>query len=166
MSDHADTFLTIAEIAVAFAGFASIVTVLGQNSDRNPLARTLRWPLRGMIACSLVVMIGALLPTAIGWYGAADATVWRWSSGGLAVLSFLLFFGGLRDGQLVREDLSAWQRGLTLVPIALACLVAVVGAAGVLAAIGHALHLTALLLLLVLAGWLFASIVMNHIAPH
>jgi hypothetical protein len=71
----ADVLLTIAEVAVAFAGFASIV-VLFQHRD------PLRWPpavvvrLRTMIEGSLVTLFSALLPFILFHFGMNGEALW------------------------------------------------------------------------------------------
>lgn len=81
----ADVLLTIAEVAVAFAGFASVV-VLFQHRDPR------RWPpavvvrLRTMIESSLVTLLSSLLPFALFHFGLADQALW-------ATASFLLALG-------------------------------------------------------------------------
>ncbi len=59
----ADLFLTIAEVAVAFAGFASLVGILGQRSSRDD-PRVLGVRMRGMILFSLLAVAFSLVPFA------------------------------------------------------------------------------------------------------
>jgi hypothetical protein len=76
----ADLLLTIAEVAVAFAGFASLVSVLGRRYSRDdPRLDGLR--LRGMLLSSLIVVAFALFPFLPMRFGVTDAEVWRISSG-------------------------------------------------------------------------------------
>jgi hypothetical protein len=88
----ADVLLTIAEIAVAFAGFASIV-VLFQHRDpgRWPAAVVVR--LRTMIEGSLVTLFSALLPIVLHHLGLSGGTLWSVCSVALA-LGYAVF-GGL-----------------------------------------------------------------------
>ena len=104
----ADVLLTIAEVAVAFAGFASVV-VLFQHRDLN------RWPaavvvrLRTMIEGSLTALFSALLPFVLHHLGLAGDGLWAISSLVLA-LAYVAFGtlvwrrsrGALASGELSR----------------------------------------------------------------
>lgn len=79
-----DALLTTAEVAVAFAGFASVVTAFRrrEHPDWDP-QDVLRFQL--MIASSLSVVLFALLPFAFGFFGASEPRTWILSSGLLAL---------------------------------------------------------------------------------
>ena len=78
--EHGDLLLTIAEVAVAFAGFASIVGILGTRSASSaPRVNALR--MRIMLLHSLVVVAFSLVPHILHSYGLQEGTVWRASSG-------------------------------------------------------------------------------------
>lgn len=84
-----DYLETIAEISVAFAGFAGIVGVFG----RSTLApETQVWRVRTMILTSLLTLLAALLPILIGQFRAADALVWRVSALALALITAAQLF--------------------------------------------------------------------------
>lgn len=72
--------LTTAEVAVAFAGFASVVTVFRrrEHTGWDP-QDVLRFEL--MITASLATVFFALLPFAIRFFGASEPEVWSVSSG-------------------------------------------------------------------------------------
>lgn len=96
---------TIAEVAVAFAGFASLVSVLGRRYSRDdPRLDALR--LRAMLLSSLIVVGFSLFPFLPMWLGVPDAAVWRISSGayfaGNAVAMLLL---ARRSRQLARQGI-------------------------------------------------------------
>ena len=82
--EHSDLLLTTAEVSIAFAGFASLVTLLARRStdDRLPLdvAR-----LRGMILFSLLALAFSLFPFLPHLLGTSAAAVWRISSVALLV---------------------------------------------------------------------------------
>jgi hypothetical protein len=90
----ADFLFVTAEVAVAFAGFASIVGVLGRRTTRDhPLIDAFR--LRGLLECSLVVVCFSLLPYALIRSFPTELAAWRLSSALFAVaggLSFLSIF--------------------------------------------------------------------------
>jgi hypothetical protein len=80
-----ETLLTIAEVAVGFAGFASIVTVLGRRRYPQSLQDSLR--LRIMLVYSVMVVFLCIIPEILNGYGLPVGTVWRASCGMLALLS-------------------------------------------------------------------------------
>jgi hypothetical protein len=72
--------LTTAEVAVAFAGFASVVTVFRRREHEGwAPGDVLRFQL--MITTSLSVVLFALLPFALAFFGASEPAVWAWGSG-------------------------------------------------------------------------------------
>ena len=76
---ESDVLLTIAEVAVAFAGFSSLVGILGQRSSLDD-PRVLGVRMRAMLLSSLVVVAFSILPVALGRYAATSELVWRSSS--------------------------------------------------------------------------------------
>ncbi len=72
----ADFLFVVAEVAVAFAGFASIVAVLGQRTTRDhPLTDAFR--LRGLLESSLVVVAFSLLPYVLVRISSHELSAWR-----------------------------------------------------------------------------------------
>ena len=105
-----ETLLTIAEVSVGFAGFASIVTVLGKRSGAVALQDSLR--IRVMLVYSLSVAFLCFLPAILREYAVPEATVWRLSSAVLAGTALLLFFTIIRPraGDVVTDRASvAWR---------------------------------------------------------
>ena len=68
---------TVAEVSVAFAGFAGIVSVFGR-SRIDPEVRM--WRIRVMILTSLVTLLFALLPAALLESGLPHKSAWRTSA--------------------------------------------------------------------------------------
>ena len=79
-----DVLLTIAELAVAFAGFASIV-VLFQHRDPASWPPAVPVRLRAMVESSLATLYGALLPFLLHHLGLTEPELWAWSSVAIAV---------------------------------------------------------------------------------
>jgi len=76
--------LTTAEVAVAFAGFASIVTAFRRREHGEWTPQdVLRFQL--MITSSLSAVFFALLPFAMSFFGASEPGVWSYGSGALAL---------------------------------------------------------------------------------
>jgi hypothetical protein len=83
-----DALLTIAEIALVFAGFTSLIAVVrgpGRGQWR-PIERIAMWL---MVGWSLAALFFSLLPVLLFHYGAPPAVLWAISSGALG-----LFFAG------------------------------------------------------------------------
>jgi hypothetical protein len=75
-----ETLHVVAELAVAFAGFASLVSILGVRRGRDaPEIDALR--LRGMLETSLLVAAFALVPILAHESGLAVTLAWRVSAG-------------------------------------------------------------------------------------
>ena len=94
-----DVLLTTAEDGVAFAGFASVVTVFRRREAGDRAAGdAVRFRL--MIAASLSVVLFALLPFAFAFFGLGEEEVWAASSAVLAV--YVVLFLGRSVPQSVR----------------------------------------------------------------
>jgi len=78
--EYRETLLTIAELAVALAGFASLVSVIGgRPNDASRVSASLR--LRAMLEIALRNAVFALLPLPFLQFAPSDPVVWRISSG-------------------------------------------------------------------------------------
>ena len=87
--DNADTLLSLAEIAAAFAGFAALVSVIQRSAGDAEAAHDLL-RLRLVISSSVAGVAAALLPVGLAGYGLDADVVWR-----LAALLFLVFDNGI-----------------------------------------------------------------------
>ena len=76
---ESDVLLTFAEVAVAFAGFASLVGVLGQRKSADD-PRVIGLRMRGMLLSSLMVVAFSIFPILLTRYGASPDLTWRTSS--------------------------------------------------------------------------------------
>ena len=90
MLENTDTLLTLAEIAAAFAGFAALVSVIGQRSDRPSDAVHDLLRLRLIIGTSVAGVAAALIPVGLAGYGLTVDLTYR-----LAALIFLIFDNGI-----------------------------------------------------------------------
>lgn len=78
-----ETLLTYIEVAVAFAGFAALVTAIRDRASGEPNPHL--WVrLRGMVELSLLVAAFSVGAISIRAFGVADETMWRICSGCLA----------------------------------------------------------------------------------
>lgn len=74
--EDAELLPTLAEIAVAFAGFASLVSILGGRSSGEQLvANIVR--LRGMLQSAVYVLAFSLAPFVPARFGVSDEISWR-----------------------------------------------------------------------------------------
>jgi hypothetical protein len=160
-----DTLLTVAEVAVAFAGFASLVSILGRGtSDADPRILSVR--MRAMLISSLLVVGFSLVPVIMHGYGMPTHNSWVVSSV-LLLVTNLVYYWWLQQAILTlgRAGLtpSAFQRAV-IIPTLLLKLLAVsfLLLAHVFVAM-PAIYLTARALLLLQSGFAFCLIVFSFL---
>jgi len=88
--DESELLLTVAEISVAFAGFASIASIFGRRSGHDD-ARVDSGRLLNMLTTSLTVTGLALLPFVFILMGLRDR--WVWGAAGLFGVAAIVSFG-------------------------------------------------------------------------
>lgn len=164
---EADILLTVAEVAVAFAGFASLVSILGRGTAlADPKVLSLR--MRAMLISSLLVVGYAFVPVIFDAYGASPDIAWQGSSL-LLLVATLSYYGWLQGAisTLGRAGLTPtpFQRRV-IVPVLLLTLVAVslLLLANAVVAM-PAVYMTALGLLLFQSGFAFTLIVFSFLPP-
>jgi hypothetical protein len=162
---EAEILLTVAEVAVAFAGFASLVSILGRGTaDADPVVLSLR--MRAMLISSLLVVGFSLVPVIFDTYGAPPHQAWTGASLMMLITS-LVYFWWLQQAILTlgRAGLTPtrFQR-MIIVPTLLLTLVgvSVLLAANLWFAM-PAMYLTALALLLFQSGFAFCLIVFSFL---
>jgi hypothetical protein len=85
---HADFLFIVAEIAIAFAGFAGLVTVISKREDRSAAQSHLDVErLKVVLVLSLLTAAFALLPSLISRMEADPETAWRVAAGLFLVVS-------------------------------------------------------------------------------
>jgi hypothetical protein len=151
----------MAEVAVAFAGFASLISVLGRHSSRDD-PRVLAVRMRAMILSSLIVVIFSLLPVVLNRYGLDEPTTWHMASILLlaATTAFVAFIA--RSVQLLLRfalPKPRWVGYPVFTLLSSAFLLAAANATFISASARSAVYLTSLLLLLLLASLAFGLIV-------
>lgn len=164
MEASVDDFLfTVAEVSVAFAGFAGLVTVLARRL--KPGERELDIVrLRDMLLLSFLATAFSLFPTLPAVFGASDALVWRLSSGFFAAawMGFGIqgLWAGIRLSGTGTRPFSRplfWSNLVVHVPCMAALTLVAVDATPV-AAIRPGVYLAALFALLYLAGAYFVAL--------
>ena len=101
--EHSDTLLTLAEIAVAFAGFSSIVVVFrNRESGRWEPLDVFRY--RAMLRGSLMTAALTGVPLVVSWLAVPPGLVWRVSSAALLLWYIALIFRREYLGGVFRVD--------------------------------------------------------------
>jgi hypothetical protein len=162
---ESEVLLTIAEVAVAFAGFASLVGILGQGTSADD-PRVIGVRMRGMLLSSLMVVAFSIFPILLARYGAGLEVIWKASSVVLLAATasyYVWFWAALQTLGQAEIPMTRFQRRvvvpiLILTPITLAPLLA----ANVFLAT-PAIYLTALALLLFQSGFAFCLIVFSYL---
>ena len=77
--DDRDVLLTVAEIATAFAGFATIAAVFGSKGDQDADPRVLA-RFRTLLVYSLSAVVLCFVPFIPLWYGYSAESTWYISS--------------------------------------------------------------------------------------
>ena len=166
MPDTVEPLFIFAEVAIALAGFASLVTVIDRGGGDPPALDANR--LRNLIDVSLLVVVFSLFPMVPFEFGLEAESVWRLSSAVyLVTTSGYLVIAARRQAFLRRKGVMlrrGWAR--TLWSLAAATIVALAaGAAGAGGASGEAWYITALFLSLVSAALIFIVIVGSALHP-
>jgi len=152
--DHRDTLLTIAEIAVALAGFASIVSVIARRADEHSRVADAH-RLRLMLEVALRNAGFAVLPLPFLAWMPADPALWRAGSGLYLVAALLHGVIRLRTQRTVGPHWFTVSAQLFLTATALASLGNVLGLGG---AHAFSLYLASLLFGLAVSGLAFLAV--------
>jgi hypothetical protein len=161
-----DFLYTVAEVAVAFAGFAGLVTVLTQRlAESQREFDIVRF--RDMLLLSLIAGAFALFPTLPANFGASEEATWRASSALFLVAWTAFAFQGLFAGfRLSRSGTRPFSRPLfwsnlaVHIPAMIALLLVVIDADFV-ADVRSAMYLAAIFAMLYLAGAYFLALFMS-----
>jgi hypothetical protein len=160
----ANFFLTIAEIAVALAGFGSIAALIGRRASVDSAAVDAQ-RLRAMLEDSLATMFLAVLPIALARFAIPDGVVW-----GICGVLFILVVPYLWWSQVRRvRSLPTYQPGIAFQTAGRVNRLATVGllAAGLSGVIALVpAYGLALVLELALAAAMFLRVASSLIASH
>jgi hypothetical protein len=166
---NADLLLTIAEIAVAFAGFASLVSVFSSSrSEKRALAQSILF--RTMVLMSLTVVAFALVPFVTHGFGVPPSVSWRLASGLFLLGGSFGLYTGIRylvNARSVTGPMKGATRLIVMVDVpaffALSMLTA--NTFGLSVAFASDAYVAALLLYLFGSGVSFAALLFSHIHP-
>ena len=152
--EHRETLLTIAELAVALAGFASLVSVIGgRPNDASRVSASLR--LRAMLEIALRNAAFALLPLPFLQFAPSDPVVWRISSGVYVAATAGHFLLRLRSTDPPGES---WHSVSNRILFSITVLVGLANVFGFGGSNAFSLYLANLLLGLGAAGLSFISV--------
>jgi len=162
-----DHLTTIAEVAIAVAGFSALVALLGARSGRtHPRADAVRLQL--MVETSLLVVAFALFPFIPLKLGASSEFLWRISAGAFLIADATYWVLTYKRIQEVRQLLTGTDRRLAAVlamPAYTADLLMVVVVLGFAVSAAPGLYFSALYLELIVSGLLFVTFAASIFAP-
>lgn len=72
-----EELLTLAELAIALAGFSGVVVAFGQRGEMTPLDR---WRFAALLSISMSAAVLAFLPSVLSLLGISGSSLWRTSS--------------------------------------------------------------------------------------
>jgi hypothetical protein len=159
----ADILQTIAEVSIGFAGFTSVVAVLGRRATGEWTAID-RFRLSQMLATSLAALLLSLLPLVLAQLGFSERLSWGSASTILAAYTiFLAASSQRRIRQLPSEEQSQIMRPLlwsiqAVVAAVVSCLL--INAAGVFFHQEPGPYLLGLYLLLGLSAFQFTRLLL------
>jgi hypothetical protein len=165
--EEKDLLLTMAEVAVAFVGFSSLVSILGRRgSTDDPRLDAIR--MRGLIESSLLVVAFSLVPSILHHYEVSALARWRLSSALFATAAGALSYLELRrasklvaslreEGTPYRTWIGIPMLGTVAVGIGLLAVIALGG----LHTSAAPIYLTALGLFLFRGGFAFALVLIS-----
>jgi hypothetical protein len=155
-----DILLTIAEIAVAFAGFASIAGALGNRySNLDPRVNSLR--LYNMVDIALTVVVISLVPIFFSQVIGSERILWMVSSGLSLIVGGSAFIRISNRAKPMSELEGYQKKGAQKVRVAavIGLLGLLIGTTGLAAQYAYAIYLGSLLLVLLASGMLFLRVV-------
>jgi len=164
--DETDILLTVAEIGVALAGFASLAAILGRRDKlTDPLVNAIR--LRGLLDAGLSAMLLALIGVLMLQIGGSSP--WVWQGSGIAGLIFVSTIGtaAFRREKL-RRHLPGFRKHMSKIMftiVAAAFVGFAVISAGFAGDFGFEIYLGMLCLLLVICCTMFVLVIASLMSP-
>ena len=113
MLSEAELLPTLAEISIAFAGFASLISVIAGVSSRERIAANL-WRLRGMLETSVLTLVFSLAPFLPAKFGSSSDTSWRMAAVAFSVVMIarVAYKIHIRNKPSIINPITAWSIGL------------------------------------------------------
>lgn len=155
--ETSDTLLSLAELAIALAGFSSLFSVLDRSLDPQARSRA-RSDLQIMLEIGLRNATFAGIPLPLIASGFAGPSLWRWLSGLylVAMLGHIQYQRSRSDHRILSQtsDLRPVLIGVTLA----SALISAANVVGLAERHAFSLYLASLILGLVFAGLLFVAV--------
>jgi len=151
--DHSDTLLTIAELGVALAGFATLVTVIARHRNGHTPAIGLR--LINLLEVALRNVAFAVLPLPFLESFASNSNMWRVGSGLYLVVVWVHYIFRIPGTGVVTER---WHGISIWVLLGATSLVAIANVFGLAGSNAFSLYIANLLLGLAVSGLHFLSV--------
>lgn len=162
-----ELLLVIAQLAVAFAGFASLASAFGDRA-RPEETRVDAGRLTNMLIVSLCTGMLALAPTIPALFGVAENLLWR-SSAVVAVLTMALFTPGAVMRTRRMKQYAGFNNPSNVVNFALAAVAAlgfILCASGIPALNPSASYVAGLIALLLICAIVFFRVIVSLLRPH
>jgi hypothetical protein len=155
-----DFFLTLGEIAVTLAGFASVVVVFNRREsdtwERADISR-----LRGMVGASLYAAFFSVLPVGLHRAGVSEAAAWSVSSFALSCcMAFVVILISRQNRSLPSASYSRPLSHFMRTSMALAALLLLLNAFELGLSGGPAVYIFSVMLMLTISGALFMRLVL------
>ena len=162
-----DLLMVIAQVSVAFAGFASLASALGDrsNPEETPVDAG---RLANMLVASLCTAMLALVPTIPALFGFTESIVWR-SSALVAILTWVSVIPGVLTRTKRMKQYAGYNAATSTAGIGLA---AIAGLGFFASALGFpagrlpATYIGGLLALVLVSAMLFFRIITSLLRPH
>jgi MFS family permease len=161
-----DLLMVIAQVSVAFAGFASLASALGDRS--NPEETPVAGRLANMLVASLCTAMLALVPTIPALFGLTESIVWR-SSALVAILTWVSVIPGVLTRTKRMKQYAGYNAATSTAGIGLAAIAGLGFSASALGfRAGHlpATYIGGLLALVLVSAMLFFRIITSLLRPH
>jgi hypothetical protein len=161
-----DLLLVIAQLAVAFAGFASIATALRDGTRAHAFVDAGR--LTNMLIVSLCTALLSLAPTIPRLLGYPEPMVWR-SSAVVALMSIVLFAPGIVRRTLrmrLHSGFNVVTNGVNMALAALAAVVFLICALNLAGTRPSATYVIGLLLMLLICSLVFFRVISSLLQQH
>lgn len=165
--ENTDLFVTIAEIAGVFVGFAALISV----TRRSEMDGAQLGQLRAVVTVGLLVVVAALLPVALAAYDIEGRGLWVASSAVYLALNWIVIVLALRRPE--NRQLAGTQARTTPVlatlfwlleaAVQVPLLLIIIGLDGTL---DPAFYLTALVFHLFEAAFILAQLVYSQVGRH
>ncbi len=144
-----DLLIVLAEVSIAFVGFASIVAALQANRAR-PWSRLDRFMFRAMVEAGILSFFTCVFPHAIGSFDVQEATIWSGASAISLVLGTASTIRRIFQSRQSLDELPKFGRRF-LLPVVAAMLILHISNALYLQAAGPYV-VSVLLSILIVAG--------------